>query len=228
MSSFKNSELRAPSSALVGAFTLVELLVVVAILCLLFALLFPVVLGTRDVAYRAACLNNLRQTAVIFHSFATDHSGNLPLGNATDPRVLRPDMHAQIEYYYPGPYDIFYCPAPTQDKTVEWWYKPVPANQHVYIGYVYVANLDEKNCHKFIYGDPVTSILDPGADKDPILFDQCLKSRPGALPWVNFPHDGTHKKAGMNALFGDLHAEWRNFENMRVSYHYIGPADLWW
>jgi prepilin-type N-terminal cleavage/methylation domain-containing protein len=214
-----------------SAFTLVELLIVLAILCLLIALLLPVILGTRSVAYRAACLSNLRQTAIIFHSFATDNNGELPMANATDPRLIRPDMHTAIEYYYPGPYDIFYCPSPHATHGPEWWDICLTwgqGNSHYFIGYVYVANLDEKNCHKFIYGDPVTSILDPGADKGPILFDICLKQRDGNQEWLNFPHDGVNKRAGMNTLFGDLHAEWRNFEGMQVSYHFISPKDLWW
>jgi prepilin-type N-terminal cleavage/methylation domain-containing protein len=210
-------------------FTLIEMLVVIAIFLVLFALLFPVIIGMRGVAYRAGCLNNLRQTAIVFHSFATDNNGNLPLSNATNPRLIRPDMHKAIERYFSGPYDIFYCPSPHAVTGPEWWDICLTwDSNHYKIGYVYVANLDQKNCSKFINGDPVTSILDPGASKGPILFDICLKRRDGNKVWANFPHDGIYKKAGINTLFGDLHAEWCNFETMLCEYHYIAPCDLWW
>jgi prepilin-type N-terminal cleavage/methylation domain-containing protein len=218
------------SNGMKDAFTLVELLVVIAIIALLIALLFPIIISARGMAYRTACLSNLRQTAIIFHSFATDNNGNLPMANATGPQSIRPDMHDAIEWYFEGPYDIFYCPSPYSIYKPYQWHIPLPGvgAGHYRIGYCYVANLDEKNCSKFVNGDPVTSILDPIADKDAILFDTCKKRRDGDFEWEQFSHDGVHHRVGMNALYGDLHAEWKNFKQMQVEYNYIHPGDLWW
>lgn len=58
-------------------FSLVELLVVIGILGLLFALLFPAIQQVRESAARAACLSNLRQIGVALHNFHTAH-GRLP------------------------------------------------------------------------------------------------------------------------------------------------------
>ena len=52
-----------------NAFTLVELLIVVTILGLLWALLSPAIQGAREAGRRSACQNNLRQVGIAIQSF---------------------------------------------------------------------------------------------------------------------------------------------------------------
>jgi prepilin-type N-terminal cleavage/methylation domain-containing protein/prepilin-type processing-associated H-X9-DG protein len=60
------------------AFTLLELLVVVAVLAALAAILFPVFAQVRESARRATCLSNLRQLILAQHMYAQDHDETLP------------------------------------------------------------------------------------------------------------------------------------------------------
>jgi prepilin-type N-terminal cleavage/methylation domain-containing protein len=62
------------------AFTLVELLVVVAIISILAALLLPALAGGKERARRVACKNQLRQFTVAVQLFAGDHREKLPSG----------------------------------------------------------------------------------------------------------------------------------------------------
>lgn len=61
------------SRALRGAFTLVELLIVVAIIGVLISLLLPAVQAAREAARRASCSNNLKNQSLALTSFHDIH-----------------------------------------------------------------------------------------------------------------------------------------------------------
>ena len=60
------------------AFTLVELLVVLAIIAVLTGLLFPVFGAARERSRKATCVSNLRQLYSALSLYVTDHDGLLP------------------------------------------------------------------------------------------------------------------------------------------------------
>ena len=66
-----------------SAFTLVELLVVIAIIAILIALLLPLLKRAREQANAVVCQSNMRQLGIGFVAFAQDHQGHLP-GNKHD------------------------------------------------------------------------------------------------------------------------------------------------
>ena len=60
------------------ALTLVELLVVLAIVAVLLALLLPAVMRVREAAVRSESMNNMRQIILATQHFAADRGGRLP------------------------------------------------------------------------------------------------------------------------------------------------------
>ncbi|MEJ5169563.1 MAG: type II secretion system protein [Fimbriimonadales bacterium] len=72
-----------------GAFTLVELMVVVAIVGLLAALLFPVFARVKRSAQEIASLSNMRQMGLALSMYAADHEGWFPTvkENLADPTM---------------------------------------------------------------------------------------------------------------------------------------------
>jgi prepilin-type N-terminal cleavage/methylation domain-containing protein len=62
------------------AFTLIELIVVIAIVALLAAVLLPALAAAKERGRRAACLSNLRQIGIAIELYAPDYSGRIPYG----------------------------------------------------------------------------------------------------------------------------------------------------
>ncbi len=67
------------------AFTLVELLVVIAVVGILVALLLPAIAATRDSARAVVCKSNLRQIGLSLHTYAEGHGGRFPWTEHSDP-----------------------------------------------------------------------------------------------------------------------------------------------
>jgi len=70
-------------------FTLIELMVVIAIIAILAAILVPNFLHARAQAQTSACEGNLKHIATALEEYATDHNGQYPgAGGAVDPALF--------------------------------------------------------------------------------------------------------------------------------------------
>jgi prepilin-type N-terminal cleavage/methylation domain-containing protein len=112
------------------AFTLIELLIVIAIIAVIAALLLPALAAAKQKAHRLACINQLRQLAAAWQMYSADNEGKLvdnsPLGTppsqrtnawvlgnmrlaaeATDPQLIRQSKL----FPYASTLAVFRCPA---------------------------------------------------------------------------------------------------------------------
>lgn len=104
------------------AFSLVELLVVVAIIGILASLILPALTRARRHSKITVCLNNLHQFSVASEMFGTDNNGLIPMGlgghkmarefvcpSMTDEQILQ-EMLSRPLYPYIKPSEVFACP----------------------------------------------------------------------------------------------------------------------
>jgi prepilin-type N-terminal cleavage/methylation domain-containing protein/prepilin-type processing-associated H-X9-DG protein len=108
-------------------FTLVELLVVIALIVIVAALLFPVFAQARESARNTRCLSNLRQIAMAVMMYAADHDERLPVdltGVRDAPAAVpcspwNPDRRIEAQIWgYVRNTEVFACPSATTPRAV--------------------------------------------------------------------------------------------------------------
>jgi prepilin-type N-terminal cleavage/methylation domain-containing protein len=147
----KSSYKRKPFNAL----TLVELLVVIAVICILAALLFPGISGSKENAKRTLCMNDLRQLGTGIHMYLDDqYNGSPGSSNATHSPFLAWTDYRDLIKNYVGVKGaasaqdrVFACPSDTffyDMRKNGQGYVPHPMHEqadHAFTSYAYNAGM---------------------------------------------------------------------------------------
>jgi len=99
-----------------GGFTLVEILVVAAVIAVLFGLLLPVLASARGAAWQANCFSNLRQLGYAFHIYSTTYDGLIPHEDNGDTRPPFGCGWYVVLKAYTDDDGVFFCPAARRKK----------------------------------------------------------------------------------------------------------------
>ena len=168
------------------AFTIWEMLVVVAILAIVAALLFPTDIGSsREGARRSICKSNLKQIGLAFAQYAHDYDDKFPLTSTAQGWVGALQPYAKSGA-------LFRCPSETtrgDENLTDYWF-----NRRL-------ANVKTKN----IENAQLTFLLGDGeASDDANVSLQLLPPR-----WIENENSPAHRHLdGANYGFADGHVKW--------------------
>ena len=189
-------------------FSLVELLIVVAIVVLLDALLFPVFMQARGKGYQATCASNLKQIGLAAMLYGQDNDGRMfpALRHASDAGVITAWCNCQVDK--PRPHVDKSCgPLSAYINNVEIWTCPAASDTAVTYGlniaFVRFEITDGSPVRLAQISSPANTIL--MADRVPISPD-----RLGEAPYIFLPTDsqpvvqGRHSGLA-NVLWADGH-----------------------
>src|SRR6187455_2835137 len=109
------SQRSLPSDSIPAAFTLMELLLVIALIATLAGLLLPALSRAKEAGRSTACLSNLRQAGIALQLYTQDHNNRLPFMRDQSLTVTNelpgPD---QVLSNYLGNVRVLRCPSDLQ------------------------------------------------------------------------------------------------------------------
>lgn len=211
------------------AFTLTELLVVIAVVAVLISLLMPALASARRQALNAECLNNLRTLGLAMDSYAIQNNNRLPTAGPTDAYTWWPwDIPNDIVTLImaEGPTEeTFFCPM--QLDQMQYWSQSTTYHTSNYFFYTYRSNQSlnalplpgQTKCMKsrFTDNDGIPDDLELASDAV-MSTDDTSNPSGNNFAGIALTNHLTTELAplGGNVLMLDGHVEWRPFAAMAV------------
>jgi prepilin-type N-terminal cleavage/methylation domain-containing protein len=211
------------------AFTLLELLIVIAVIAILGTIAYPVFIGTQERAKVTKDINNLRQIGLATQTYMNDNDGVLP-GSTTVTWMSKLELNQKYLSAWGALQSPFDTRSPSESGTVA----PVSPVSYGINSNVYPNNVA-------ISADRITKptafiLFAPAQDNAATVNFQGLATSPNAgvtvlgigasppratsTPGGNATAGTQNNRTRINALFADLHAEtmdWSTFTNNAVT-----------
>ena len=209
-----------------AAFTLIELLLVVAIIAILAGLLLPALSLAKSKGQRTACLSNLRQSALSVQLYHADNDGKLvpnhPLALGTNLCWVPGDMRSPLEstnqalirqgrlFPYANQVGLYRCPADLSRSSGEPRTRSYAMNS--WVGSRYMESLPRANGYRTFVRDNELAVAGPAtiwvlADEHEVSIDDAwfLVTMDDSRPFASCP--ATRHDHGYGLNFADGHAE---------------------
>jgi prepilin-type N-terminal cleavage/methylation domain-containing protein/prepilin-type processing-associated H-X9-DG protein len=220
--------MKTNSTARTGAaFTLIELLTVIAIIGILAAMLMPALEGAMASGKRVWCENNLRQTGLGFHMFMHEHNSRYPMDVPMSEGGAK--EFVQNGYLVGGPFYFSWRQFATLSNELVMPKILVCKADEARVPGTNFATLNNSNLSYFVgvnaSFDRPDSILagDRNLTCNPSPNPSIVRITSGAHFWWS---SAVHPLKG-NVLFSDGHVEqWNNYSFSAFKYDPNNPYDL--
>jgi prepilin-type N-terminal cleavage/methylation domain-containing protein len=144
------------------AFTLVELLVVLAVIVILASILFPVFARAKSASLRATCVSNYRQLSVATGLYLADYDDYyMPVNHqpASEPNSRNDRTWVQLVLPYVRVFSVFQCPADTSERPrAEAMFDQDLVPGDTFSRY-YTASLRSNVAYNYLYLSPVVGSM---------------------------------------------------------------------
>jgi prepilin-type N-terminal cleavage/methylation domain-containing protein len=218
-----------------NGFTLVELLVVIAVIATLAALRLPALSRAKERARRIQCLNNVRQIGVALRLYADDNRDLLPDCTTNNPTFYGTwwpwDLNTNLVHQLEGggaKRSLLYCPSNAgMDDDLHWnFWELHPEHPIRVLGYIFLVKgsiqADKDLWRMTMLANGITSPTDSELSADAVASTREDYTLIQGMIRDRTSHLNGRVPAGGNIVFEDGHASWRQFSEMR---HRI-PVDV--